>query len=207
MNIAVLISGRFYNTDNKCINILINDNKDSKFKTFLHIWEIDYTPKKIPIKNDIDKIVSNYNCNDYIVEDFNKVLKNNEFSNTYYIQNYNRYRNLQQIIDNKYDIYIIMRPDIIYIKNLNLQKLNVKDNTIYVYRSPDFAKKICYDFCDWFLLFNNSVFEKIKEVFKNKMAFMYSNEYTLKSILLKYNFNIVTLGQVSVDIKHKYFHN
>ena len=98
-----------------------------------------------------------------------------------------------------------MRTDIVNIKNLDLHKLNVKNNTIYAYRCPAHAKGICNDFCDWFLLFNNSVFENIKQIFKDKTEFVKSNEYTLKTLILKYNLNIVILGTVGIGYRTQIF--
>ena len=40
------------------------------------MWDVDYHSNgKKPIKNDISKILSIYNCNNYIVECFNKISK------------------------------------------------------------------------------------------------------------------------------------
>ena len=202
MKVGILLSGRFYNLQNQSINIIKNikkNNKIASFYVFAHLWNTEYKPKASG-KNDISALVSYFDFDKYIVENYNDIFKTNP-PTSLTIMNYQRLTTFN-ISHKNYDVYIIIRPDI-NIFNLDLSKYDYIDNTVYAYRCPSHATSVCSDFSDWVMFGNYATINKIVNI-NYDIDHTKSNESNLKKNILNNDIKIVIIGTVGPDIDNNF---
>ena len=202
--IAILISGRYYFSDYN--NHFFNDYKikqnDIQFETFLHIWSEETHNSGEIYVNDLNKINNYYKPTKQIVENFNLIMNNNKLESNFDIMCYQRKMVFDLIDHLDYDGYIHIRPDVLYINNINFNNELLND-TIYCYQCPNFAYDICSNFCDWFILGNYYTIKKINNI-KYTHNIGLSNESNYKINFINNNIEINILGIVGSDIELKW---
>ena len=206
MKVALLLSGRFYGSDNDNRTVISDIHRcntdanvcnhcDLHIDTYIHMWEVEYR-KDIGKPNNIASILSTYNPRKYVIENYNEHFSNKS-ENTLLIMSYHRKQTFN-LVDNTYDIYIITRPDI-NIKFLPLRNYQYIDNTVYVYSCPNFASSECSNFCDWFYMCNYNTLTKIMNI-DYKINGSASNETNMKQHFIGNGINIVLIGKVGNEI-------
>ncbi len=206
MKVALLLSGRFFGTDNhnrtvitdiyKC-NTNIPHQSDIHIDTYMHMWEVEYK-RNISKTNDISSLLAFYNPTKYVVENYNEHFSNT-LVNSLLIMSYHRKQTFK-LVDSSYDVYIITRPDII-IKSLSLYNYEYIDNTVYAYRCPQHAYHACFDFCDWFYMCNYNTLTKIMNINYDINHYL-SNETNMKKNLIDNGINIIIIGTVGNEIEY-----
>lgn len=204
MKVALLLSGRFYNTNNRnrtVINDIRNCNPNLEqvlnIDTYMHVWEVEYR-NACPRPNQILSLISVYNPCKYVIEDYNNIFASMSI-NTLIIMLHQRKQTFK-LVDNAYDVYIISRPDIV-IRSLSLSNYEYLDNIIYAYKCPSHASTTCFDFCDWLYMCNYNTLNKIMNI-DNNIDMSKSNEYNMKQNLIDNGINIILIGTVHGEVEY-----
>ena len=200
---ALLITGRFFFTDfsNNFLDKLQKTYHVNNFDIYLYLWKTDELLGK-RYDNNIEKILSFYNPKKYAIGNIDSIRNVEIFNSSFDIMVYQRKKVFDLIESDDYDGYITIRPEICYANNLDLNNINIKDDIIYCYSSPEYASSVCYNFCDWFYMGNYNTIKKLTNI-DYKYNSNFSNEKNFKINYLNNNINIDLLGTVGNDIEIK----
>jgi hypothetical protein len=193
---AVLLAGRFFNTQNTILNCLKSNNK-CQFDVYLFVWEKEYRWKDTIVSNDVAKIQEQYNPNKIKMS---KLIDHFEPFTTpsFFIMVYLQ-KQIIGLVNMDYDYYVVSRPDIIYLQNIQFENMVFNDDVVYCYTKNEKNISDSCDFCDWIFVCNAHTLLKIKNINFNRNPHK-CNEWNFKQNYISNGIVIKSLGFVDTDI-------